>query len=192
MHGAPSVQMSEIPPGLAPWMLEEMSEEEGEGTNDDDHRASNNWYDGDKDRELDSNIGGGVSALGWGGREKRAAAITASASLKEPGGGERDSPHHRSVYREKERSGPSEKVLASTANARNAKARNNSSINTPGGGSSRSIGGIMIGGQSVMTPTPAGKKKKKTGSIGGGRIGLVASGIEEEDGGNYDAGEMEE
>lgn len=101
MHGAPSVGMVEIPPGLAPWMEEEgrEREEDGEGTHEDQHRGNGEWYDGDRDRELD------IGSLGWGGREKRAAAIVAGVNLA---GGEK----------------ASERVMASTANARNAKARN--------------------------------------------------------------------
>jgi histone deacetylase HOS2 len=89
MHGAPSVAMNEIPPGLAPWMLEEerTAESNDEGSSSDPHRGAGEWYDGDKDRELDRAVGGGGSNsplmgnVGWGGREKRAAAITATQSL---------------------------------------------------------------------------------------------------------------
>ncbi|KAK4704637.1 histone deacetylase HOS2, partial [Phenoliferia sp. Uapishka_3] len=102
MHGAPSVQMTEIPPGLAPWLQEETNEEDGEGTTSDAHRGNGEWYDGYRDRELDSSISvgfppPGVAPIGhgapsptvlqWGagialgGREKRAAAISASANL---------------------------------------------------------------------------------------------------------------
>ena len=103
MHGAPSVAMVEIPPGLAPWLKEEdKDEDDGEGTTADSHRANGEWYDGDRDRELDGSISisyppPGVPPIGhgapsatvlqWGagialgGREKRAAAISASASL---------------------------------------------------------------------------------------------------------------
>ncbi|KAM0755842.1 hypothetical protein T439DRAFT_320542 [Meredithblackwellia eburnea MCA 4105] len=109
MHGAPSVAMSEIPPGLAPWMKEEEDEEEasggtgaGEGTSHDAHRSNGEWFDNNRDRELDGTVslppgvapivapsqtaptvlqwGAGIT-LGAGGREKRAAAISAAESL---------------------------------------------------------------------------------------------------------------
>jgi histone deacetylase HOS2 len=80
MHGAPSVGMVEIPPGLAPWMLEEEEAEEGEGR-EDVHKANGEWYDGDRDREGEgAGVWGGAPAM-TGGREKRAAAISASSAL---------------------------------------------------------------------------------------------------------------
>ncbi|ORY75298.1 hypothetical protein BCR35DRAFT_306266 [Leucosporidium creatinivorum] len=100
MHGAPSVGMVEIPPGLAPWMLEEEDAEEGEAGaegREDSHKAGGEWFDGDRDRE------GEVAGV-WGrappppmtgGREKRAAAISASSALLNGAAtdwGERDPP----------------------------------------------------------------------------------------------------
>lgn len=89
MAGAPSVGMVEIPPGLAPWMLEEEQEEEDEGTREDSHRGTGEWYDSERDREGDVMVGNlgrtsGSStpaSFGWGGREKRVAAINAEAAL---------------------------------------------------------------------------------------------------------------
>ena len=84
MHGAPSVGMCEIPPGLAPWILEEEEADEGDNERkEDSHRASGEWFDSERDRENDTSVsrGAGRTTLGWGGREKRTAAINASAAL---------------------------------------------------------------------------------------------------------------
>lgn len=100
MHGAPSVAMNEIPPSLAPWLKDEdKDEEDGEGTTADPHRGNGEWFDNARDRELETSEPPppGVAPVGhaapsptvlqWGagialgGREKRLAAITASASL---------------------------------------------------------------------------------------------------------------
>lgn len=88
MHGAPSVGMVEIPPGLAPWMREEEEAEEesaeGEGAEgrSDAHRGNGEWFDGDRDRELDDVVGWMPQvASATGGRERRAAAVSAASAL---------------------------------------------------------------------------------------------------------------
>lgn len=60
MHGAPSVALQEIPPGLAPWLRDEEENEDShnngtgygaEGSTLDNGRSNSEWYDGDRDLE---------------------------------------------------------------------------------------------------------------------------------------------
>lgn len=56
MHGAPSVQMQEVPPGLSPWMLDEdeankMDAEANADSRNDDHKANGDFFDGDRDND---------------------------------------------------------------------------------------------------------------------------------------------
>lgn len=61
MHGAPSVQMQEVPPGLAPWLLEEeeAKKQEAEANMDDrkdEHKANGEFFDADGDKEMDGQL----------------------------------------------------------------------------------------------------------------------------------------
>ncbi|BGP13539.1 hypothetical protein JCM10213_006680 [Rhodosporidiobolus nylandii] len=58
MHGAPGVQMGEVPPSLASWLAEEEEEEaeegrEGNARGRDEHRNVGEYYAAERDRDLD-------------------------------------------------------------------------------------------------------------------------------------------
>jgi hypothetical protein len=102
MHGAPSVGMVEIPPSLAPWLIEEEKEaeeaDEKAGIRRDEHRANNDWFENDGDGEflsfaesaaasgnIPTSMVPGYNHLGE--REKRGAAISASAAMRSSSNG---------------------------------------------------------------------------------------------------------
>lgn len=73
MHGAPGVQMHEVPPSLAQWLADEDErDEQGEGDGEeehrsDEHRAANDYFSHDGDREGAGGSGGGPTTKGVGG-----------------------------------------------------------------------------------------------------------------------------
>lgn len=93
MNGAPSVQMQEIPPDLMGWLEEEErnaeeKEEEAKGSAKagdtrlpDDHRARNEFFDGEKDSERD------LDSLGGGGGSDDKPTSSSSSSRKAGGSG---------------------------------------------------------------------------------------------------------
>ncbi|KPV75716.1 uncharacterized protein RHOBADRAFT_52750 [Rhodotorula graminis WP1] len=76
MHGAPSVQMHEVPPSLAQWLADEDGRDEQRERDEDGahapdgrsdaHRAANDYFSHDGDREGDA-VGGRTSSSGLAG-----------------------------------------------------------------------------------------------------------------------------
>ncbi|GAA5879150.1 hypothetical protein JCM1840_006210 [Sporobolomyces johnsonii] len=100
MHGAPSVMMSEVPPGLAQWVQEEEEEGDKEGDEDvrieDPHRKEGEWFDGEKDGEKTGSAGssrpttaggGGGASKGKSGRLSVSSGVAASSPSIAPGTG---------------------------------------------------------------------------------------------------------
>lgn len=96
MNGAPSVQMQEIPPDLMGWMEseernaeEKQDEEEGNGTEkgrEDGHRKRNEFFDGEKDGEGDTDkIGGSVAMAGVVEEEVKPVAVAGGSSTSTSG-----------------------------------------------------------------------------------------------------------
>lgn len=154
MHGAPSVGMTEIPPGLAPWLLleeegEEGDEEDGEGGErrmEDGHRKGNEWFEGDKDREGDERIsgygnGGSINTSGTG----TPSGLTGNWAASTSGRGEK----------EKEK----DSNLNSNNISRNLKA--------PGGTPASIPTSSLNAPPSTLTPSNAGRKKKRSNTTGG-------------------------
>lgn len=190
MHGAPSVGMQEIPPGLAPWMKEEDEAEDEEGAADgreDSHKANSEWFNGDRDREGDIAMSSG--AFGLGGREKRAAAISATSALSTGAAtdwGEKDPPPRMSASARPSASSSTSNLtpgavasaaLASAAANKKRRKVSTSSTSAAAGGLARK-GRVVLDGTAMAMPPPPPPPK--------GSVRLDEGGPEDEMGGGID------
>lgn len=91
MAGAPGVQMAEVPPSLASWIADEdekeekEAKEEGNEREEDPHRATNDYFGSERDRE--GLVGGGDGYSAGTSAATSAATTPASAFPPRMGGG---------------------------------------------------------------------------------------------------------